>query len=377
MAGIYINIDGSRSPVADTSSKSRPGIALSNALCKEISFYAPTHGLNETIEAIHIGGHPEIVREEGIRAIAGTLFSSFDALNVQEFSIDITPSTFDLNALQGLVALGINTVNIRAGSFFESDLDTLGLTHSPEDILATIEQCKRVGIRKISIELNIGIENQPPEYWAANMEKAIGLDIQHVSIKGMSIFNQDTPTDQLASCFSFPAESEDQVTKFSFASHYLLNAGFEHYVLSGFAKNEHRSKLRELQLFHGNVLGIGPEAHSFWWVNGSQASRWSNVDNIAYYQALINQQELPVDARSMLDIDTLANEYIFLRIQHAEGLDLLRLESEYGLDLLTERIEELAWLESEGYIEPIRNNRVRLSQYGKIHSRNVFTRILV
>lgn len=317
-----------------------------------------------------------MIREEGIRTLTGTLFSSYDALNVQEFSIDITPSAFDLNELQGLVALGIDTANIRATSFFEADLDTLGLTHSPEDILTTVDLCRRAGIQRISISLNISIENQPPEYWAANMEKAIGLDVQHVSIIGMPVFNQEVPTDQLASCFSFPSESENQVTKFSFASHYLINAGFEHYVLSGFAKNECRSKLRELQLFHGNILGIGPEAHSFWWINGSQANRWSNVDNIAYYQALINQQELPVDARSMLDIDTLANEYIFLRIQHAEGLDLLRLESEYGLDLLSERIDELAWLESEGYIEPIRNNRVRLSPYGKIHSRNVFTRIL-
>ncbi len=215
------------------------------------------------------------------------------------------------------------------------------------------------------------------EYWAANLEKIVGLGIQHISLKGMPTYNLESAPDQLASCFSYPSE-QGQLDRFAFSSSYLNKAGFDHYVISAFGKPGHHSKQRELQLFHGNILGIGPGAHSFWWVNGSQsqANRWANVDNISYYSALLNQKELPVETRSLLDLDTLANEYTFLRVQHTDGLNLLRLESEYGVDLLTERIDELAWLESEGYIEPIRNNRVRLSEYGKTHCLDAYDRLI-
>ena len=383
MAGIYINIEG-LGKVADSSrAVSRPGIAYANALCKELNFYAPTHSPNETIEAIHFGGDPLHVREEGIRAIVGTLFSCFDALHVNEFSIDLAPTHLDLDTLQGLTALGFDTVNINAGSFFEADLEKLGYTFDPESIAAGIANCRQAGMRTISLALNIAIENQPVEYWAACLEKARSYGVNHIGLTGMPLYNQaiydqaDYVT-QLAACFSYPDTEEPAQMRYRFAQEYLAEAGFNHYVLSGFAMPGHESSMREVQLYHGNILGIGPRAHAFWWMAGSrsQANRWANVDNIAYYSALIDQKELPIESRSRLDLDTLASEYIFLRIQHPEGLDLLRLESAYGVDLLSDHIEELAWLESEGIIEPIRNNRVRLSAEGKARSQEAFTRLL-
>ncbi len=42
-----------------------------------------------------------------------------------------------------------------------------------------------------------------------------------------------------------------------------------------------------------------------------------------------------------------------------------------------ERIDEMAWLESEGLIEPVRNNRIRLTRTGKLHAAGVMTRLLI
>ncbi|MEM8486956.1 MAG: coproporphyrinogen III oxidase family protein [Bacteroidota bacterium] len=378
MAGIYINIEGPGKATDASRAVSRPGIAYAHALCKELNFYAPTHSPNETIEAIHFGGAPFHIREEGIRAVVGTLFSCFDALHVNEFSIDLSPLQLDMDTLEGLAALGFDTVNIQAGSLFEADLEKLGHTFNPELVATGIENCRHAGMRTVSLTFNIDIADQPIEYWAASFEKARSYGVNHIEILGMPIYNVEGNAPQLAACFSYPDTEENAQVRYRFAQQYLAEAGFEHYVLSAFAAPGHQSKMRELQLYHGNILGIGPRAHSFWWMSGSrsQANRWANVDNIAYYGALLEQKELPVESRSRLDLDTLANEYVFLRLQHAEGLDLLRLESAYGLDLLSDHIEELAWLESEGIIEPIRNNRVRLSEEGKAQSQAAFTRLL-
>ena len=75
--------------------------------------------------------------------------------------------------------------------------------------------------------------------------------------------------------------------------------------------------------------------------------------------------------------DALAGEHIMLRLRTADGLDLDHLETRYGVDLLYEKVEELAWLEAEGYLEPIRNGRVRLTNKGKFVCDAVTARLLL
>ena len=96
------------------------------------------------------------------------------------------------------------------------------------------------------------------------------------------------------------------------------------------------------------------------------AVRWANVRNLRRYEALVRQRQAPLEFRELLSYDMLADEHIMLSLRTAEGLDLDLLESKYGADLLFEKIDELASLEAEGYIEPIRNSRVRLTDRGKL-----------
>lgn len=93
--------------------------------------------------------------------------------------------------------------------------------------------------------------------------------------------------------------------------------------------------------------------------------RWSNVRNVKRYEALLTQHVLPLEDREHLDLDTLADEYVMLRLRTEEGLNLAELEERYGVDLLVDRLQELADLESSGLIQPIRNHHIRLTDFGK------------
>ena len=107
------------------------------------------------------------------------------------------------------------------------------------------------------------------------------------------------------------------------------------------------------------------------------AVRWANVRSLNQYQALLRQRQAPLEGREMLSHDMLADEHIMLGLRTADGLDLDVLESKYGADLLFEKIDELASLEAEGYIEPIRNSRVRLTDQGKLLCDAVTARLLL
>ena len=67
-----------------------------------------------------------------------------------------------------------------------------------------------------------------------------------------------------------------------------------------------------------------------------------------------------------MSFDRLAQEYIVLRLRTVEGIELERLENEFGIDLLEEKPDELAKLESEGLIATIRNGRLRLTRRGML-----------
>ena len=127
---------------------------------------------------------------------------------------------------------------------------------------------------------------------------------------------------------------------------------------------------------HANYLGFGPSAHAFWW-KGLPAYRWANARNLRRYEALLTGRQLPVDTKEALGLDQLANEYILLRLRTGDGLDLDHLERRYGADLLFEKADEVAWLEDEGLVEPIRNRHLRLTDEGKLLCDAVTARLLL
>src|SRR5690606_39290220 len=84
----------------------------------------------------------------------------------------------------------------------------------------------------------------------------------------------------------------------------------------------------------------------------------------------------PVEFRETLDHEIIANEYIMLKLRTVEGFSISELVERTGIDLYDERVDDLAWLESEELIHPIRNDRVRLTDEGKVLCDMVTTKLI-
>ncbi len=172
-----------------------------------------------------------------------------------------------------------------------------------------------------------------------------------------------------------PVDGDVHTERFRFAIDYLMQAGYEHYEISSFALEGYRSIHNHRYWTHHNYIGCGPSAHSFWW-RGLPARRWSNVRNLNRYQAFLAGHTRPIEVQEELSLDVLAREYVMLRLRTSDGLDLDVLENRYGVDLLLDRIDELAFLEESNFIEPIRNQIVRLTELGKTVCDSVTERLM-
>lgn len=372
MAGIYLHIPfcTQRCTYCDfyfvTTQKTHTSFV--QALCAEIEYYALDYG-DEPIDTIYFGGGtPSLLRPDEIYRILHTIHTHYDTNNVREVTLEINPDDVDLDYLRELLALGIDRPSIGIQSFFDDDLRFMNRSHDAAQAEAIIPLVRQAGFNNFSVDLIFGLPEQPSEYWAANLEKVTYLNVPHLSTYSLTIEERTVLHKQVERGLVTPVNDESMAARYQFTMEYLRAHGYEHYEISSFAQPGRRAQHNQLYWNHTNYLGFGPSAHSFWWKSlpSPVAVRWANIRNLKRYEALVRQHQTPLDFRELLSYDMLADEHIMLSLRTADGIDLDLLEAKYGVDLLFDKIDELASLEAEGYIEPIRNSRVVLTDRGKL-----------
>ncbi|MBT8399939.1 MAG: radical SAM family heme chaperone HemW [Rhodothermia bacterium] len=370
MAGIYIHVPfcSQRCSYCDfyfvTTAKSYA--PYMRALQQEIAFLGHTYGSREKIDTIYIGGGtPSLLHGDDVTLILASLAEHFDTSEVTEITFELNPEDYSDEYLRYLKHAGVTRLSIGVQSFFDSDLQFMNRSHRSQESEAVIIAARQCGFDNFSVDLIFGLPDQPTEYWAANLEKAVELGVPHLSTYGLTIEEKTPLHKQIQLGKVVPVRDDEAAELYRFTMTYLQNAGYDHYETSSFSLPSYRSRHNQGYWHHRNYLGFGPSSHSFWWA-GLPARRWANVRNLKRWQALLEGRHSPVELREKLDLETLGNEYIMLRIRTSEGLDLAELEHTYGLSLYDERIVELAWLESEGLIRPIRNDLVQLTDDGKL-----------
>ncbi|MGI9173749.1 MAG: radical SAM family heme chaperone HemW [Rhodothermales bacterium] len=350
------------------------------ALCTELDYYTSEYGSREPIETIYFGGGtPSLLALDDVAQILQAIHDGYDTSAVREVTFEVNPEGVDVDYLRGLRHLGINRLSIGVQSFYADDLAFMNRSHSADEAEAIVPLVREAGFDNFSVDLIFGLPEQPEEYWAANLQKAIRLDVPHLSTYSLTIEEKTPLAKQVQRGLVQPAGDEALEARYAFTMDYLRQHGYEHYEISSFARPGYRAQHNSLYWHHANYLGFGPSAHSFWrhGLTGASAFRWSNVRNLKRYEALLAGRQAPLAARDRLDLDDLANEHILLTLRTSDGLNLTHLDRQYGADLLFEKEDELAWLEGEGYIEPVRSGHIRLTDRGRLVCDTVTERLLL
>ncbi len=333
----------------------------------EIEAYGREYGAREPVETVYFGGGtPSLLPVEEVARLMQGIAEHFDLSEVEEVTFEVNPENATLDYLSGLHSLGVTRLSLGVQSFFDEDLRFMNRVHGAAEAERAIDTIRRVGFDTFSVDLIFGLPDQPAEHWNANLERAARLNVPHLSTYGLTVEERTPLANQVARGLVHPTPDEAMRELFLDTMGYLRHHGYEHYEISSFAQPGARSRHNQLYWRHANYLGLGPSAHSFWRQGPSLAGRWANVRNLPRYQALLRQGQRPIDTQERLGVDDLADEYVLLRLRLDDGLDLDVLQEEYGVDLLVEKLDELAELEAAGLIYPIRNSTVRLTDEGAL-----------
>jgi len=326
MAGIYIHIPFCKQACHycdfhfSTSLKKKDELIA--ALVKEIKLRKDE--LKGTVETIYFGGGtPSLLEISELRLLIDEVFDNFEVAENPEITIEVNPDDLTEKLLYQLTSSPINRLSIGVQSFFEEDLKLMNRAHNAEEAEKCIAFAKKY-FSNISIDLIYGIPEMTNERWLANVEKALKLNIPHLSCYALTV-EPKTALENFIKRGIVPPVEDDVAQE----HHRLLiekteAAGYENYEFSNFSKPAWHSKNNTAYWQGKPYLGIGPSAHSY---DGERRS-W-NVANNTVYIKKIEAGELPLE-RETLSTQDRYNEYVMTRLRTAAGISMKEISVQFG-----------------------------------------------
>ena len=332
MAGIYLHIPfcKTRCIYCDFYSTTRSELKTHyvHTLCRELEM-RKEYLKGEPVETIYFGGGtPSQLEEADFKHIFETIRENYGMEHCREITLEANPDDLSQEYLKMLSSLPFNRISMGVQSFKAEDLRFLNRRHDREQALRAVELCKENGLANISIDLIYGLPGQTLKEWESNLDRAIQLDIPHISAYHL-IYEEGTALYKLKEAGKIsPVEEEISVSLFTSLIDRLTANGYLHYEISNFARPGMISRHNSSYWTGKKYLGAGPSAHSY---NGE--SRQWNVSSLpAYIRAIGNgSPEIEVEE---LDINTRYNDFIITGLRTMWGVNLTEIQGQFGNDKL-------------------------------------------
>jgi len=378
-AGVYIHIPFCRSRCSycdfatDVYKDSNAVERYVSALVKEIDSFEffrfnrsqPQTVLTNNVDTIYFGGGtPSLLTAHQVEKILDSINKKFSVQTGAEITIEMNPATVTLDSLREYKNLGVTRASFGAQTFDDAELRRLGRKHTARDVRETIELLRKADFRNVSFDLIAGLPRQSLKDWEQNLDYALRLKPEHLSLYILEI-HEATPLASQIKTGRQPLPDEDLVaTMYELMSEKTAAKNYQQYEISNFSlpgfESRHNSKYWTLDA----VFGFGCSAHSF----DGKNRRYANERDTSNYVRLIEEGNSAVVEK----IETEAkSEYVFLGLRLTEGINLQSYKNLFNDDLTEEYEEDLKRLEEFELIE-LSANRLRLTQKGMLYSNEVF-----
>lgn len=133
------------------------------------------------------GGTPTMLPAADLARILRAVLEAHPGAEGLEVTTECNPGTVDLRKLAELRAAGFDRVSIGAQSFQRHDLAQLGRVHSTTQTLEAVRAARRAGFERLNLDLMFGLPGQPMRAWLQNLDQALDLGPDHLSLYCLTI----------------------------------------------------------------------------------------------------------------------------------------------------------------------------------------------
>jgi putative oxygen-independent coproporphyrinogen III oxidase len=295
------------------------------------------------------GGTPSALEADDLARIVEALRASLSIDPEAWIFLEANPEDVTPESLGAWRRLGVRTLSLGIQSFDADNLAFLGRRHTSEEARRSVLLAREAGFDTVSVDLIYGLPDQDEAAWQRDLEAAVALAPDHLSCYQLTV-HEGTPFGRLAEKGQLAELPEPAQADLFLLTHTLLaDAGWPGYEVSNFARApEHRSRHNRKYWDHTPYLGLGPSAHSF--SGGAGARRWWNERQLGEWQARVARGERPVAGEEELEAGQLALEELMLGFRTYAGVDLERIRTRYGIDLLPRNAAFVAQLAADSRV---------------------------
>lgn len=309
--------------------------ALVDAMIKEIAAqkdYLP----NRNLQSVYFGGGtPSLLSPDELQRIFDAIHQHFEVEKGAEITLEANPDDLQPEKLAALLQTPVNRLSIGVQSFFDEDLRWMNRAHNRQDAERSIAAAQDAGLENITIDLIYGYPLLTHEKWQHNLEKALALNIPHISSYCLTVEPKTALHKHIQSGTTPAPDEQVAAAQFEYLMDQLQQQGWEHYEISNFCKPGKMAVHNSNYWRGADYLGIGPSAHSF---NGH--SRQWNVANNAQYLRALQAGEIPFTLE-ILDPLSRYNEWIMTRLRTRWGIDVQEVKTVFG-EVLSEALSQQA-----------------------------------
>lgn len=322
---------------------------------------------------VYLGGGtptalPPALMERLLAGLREFLAAAPDAL---EFTCECNPGTVDAAYLSLLRAGGVNRLSLGVQTFDDALLRRIGRIHTAAQARAAVRQARAAGFQNISLDLIYGLPGQTLAGLEMSVQQAFALAPQHISIYGLQVEEGTAfARAQAAGRLALPSDEESEAM-YDYMTTALPVAGYARYEISNFARPGFESRHNLGYWQDVPYLGVGAAAHSY-----LDGQRYENPRGIEEYLAALRESGRARREEEPLTRATSMEEFAFLALRTARGIDRARFAARFGCELASVYADAIARMRARGFLEEDAQG-VRLTPLGMKYGNWVFEAFLL
>ena len=346
--------------------------AYTQAIVKEIEAQEPFLAKAGPASSVFIGGGtPTVIPITQLERIIDAVRENIPLDPEAEFTVEANPGTVTLEHMTALYTMGVTRLSIGAQTFENDILERIGRIHTAQDIKDAVRWARAAGFTNVSMDLMYGLPGQTMKNLVDSIGSAMDLAVTHISVYGLQV-EDGTPLKAKieAGEITLPTDEETEAM-YDYVVNNLPPYGFARYEISNFARDGFESRHNLGYWQDVPYLGVGASAHSY-----LDGQRYENPRGIEEYLAALRESGRARREEEPLTRATSMEEFAFLALRTARGIDRARFAARFGCELASVYADVIARMCARGFLEEDAQG-VRLTPLGMKYGNWVFEAFLL
>ena len=334
--GLYLHWPFCRSkcPYCDFNSHVRERIDQGRwrqALLAELDHYAAETPGRRLASIFFGGGTPSLMEPATAGALIERAARHWSVAPDLEITLEANPTSAEAANFAALASAGVNRLSLGIQALEDPALRFLGRGHSASEALAALDLARR-HFPRFSFDLIYARPGQTEADWAAELERALALAGEHLSVYQLTIEeNTAFAGAWRRGEFALPPE-ETAALLYEITQDRLSAAGLPAYEISNHARPGAECRHNLIYWQGGDYIGVGPGAHGRLTLAGERHATRQHRAPEAWLQA-VEAEGHATRERRPLGLEERRDELLMMGLRLSAGIGRARFKAVVGREI--------------------------------------------